>query len=239
MDKQCKHNVIFGLTTSNIAVVMFIIIIAVLTTYFIMNNDRQNRCIPDYEQKYWIHYIRDLVRDRSMILSALNNVKDSDRWTRWAEYDSITDTPKFTQMTHDQIISLMNRHRCRLNEGKRSWKLYGLILNKEPIEENYEDCRELVDRLLAIPNVLNAGFSCFEPGTTTTLHRGYNGKIIRCHIPLIVPDGDTAIKIKDTVVKFKEIEKDKGYFIFNDTCNHIAWNSTANNRIVLIIDLIK
>ena len=114
-----------------------------------------------------------------------------------------------------------------------------LILNGKSLTEPYKICPQIIDKLLKIPNIINAGFSCFEPGAQTDLHRGYNNKILRCHIPLIIPSGDTAIKVGFKQLNFNDIALSSGYFIFNDSCLHQSWNNTDKKRIILIIDLKK
>ena len=93
----------------------------------------------------------------------------------------------------------------------------------------------IIIKIKEIPNIINAGFSCLEPNVETSLHKGHNNKIVRVHIPMIIPDGDTAIKIDNKIVKWHNND----YFIFDDTFYHQAWNRTNNNRIVLLIDVLK
>jgi beta-hydroxylase len=174
-----------------------------------------------------------------LIFDDLKNILDSSKWSKWMEYDKLNETPIFTKMTTNEIYDKIKESEGKLNDGKASWRLFGLILNGKPIESNVNLCKNTFNLLNKIKKhkIINAGFSCFEPNVITSRHKGHNNKILRCHIPLIIPNGDTAIEINDEIIKWKNIETDEGFFIFDDTYYHQAWNYTNKNRIVLIIDI--
>jgi hypothetical protein len=46
----------------------------------------------------------------------------------------------------------------------------------------------------AVPGLVNAGFSLFRPGTHLHPHHGEVTGVLRCHLPLDVPDGDVGIR---------------------------------------------
>lgn len=165
----------------------------------------------------------------------IQNVINSDNWSNWMEYDKISNTPIFSQMSRDDIIKRMFENKCKLDDGKPSWKLFGLILYNKQIDENVKVCPKTMELLSKCKNIVNAGFSCLEPNVITALHHDFNHDILRCHIPIIIPNGNVAIKINNDIVKW---DNDK-YFIFDDTYDHQAWNYTKNKRIVLIIDILK
>lgn len=237
-DNNCRIT-LFGVKYSHFVVFCLLTIAIIMCLASLAVTERSDSCTPYCENKYWIHYIKNLVKGKDMLLNQLRLAMNSNLWSRWVDYDKINESPQFTKMSHSEIVNKLHKSRCKLDEGKRSWKIFGLILNKQKIEPAYKICPKIIDELLKIPNIINAGFSCFEPGTQTDLHRGYNNKILRCHIPLIVPDGDTAIRVGFKKKNFKDIETFSGYFIFNDSCLHQAWNKTDKKRIVLIIDLKK
>jgi len=106
--------------------------------------------------------------------------------------------------------------------------------------------------------ILNAGFSILEPGCKIGSHCDYNNLFYRLHIPLIIPDvnnkyingnkfnTNTFIEKADTEnLCVLQVENDyriwtnDEYFIFDDTCQHDAWNNTDQIRIILIVDLEK
>ena len=68
-----------------------------------------------------------------------------------------------------------------------------------------------------------------------TPHRGPYFGVIRCLIPIEIPDGDCGLRIQGVEHRFKMGEP----LIFDDTLLHEAWNKTRENRIVLFIDFLR
>jgi len=163
------------------------------------------------------------------------NILNSNKWSNWMEYDKISNTPIFSKMSPSEIIKRMKDNSCSLNVGKPSWKIFGLMLYGNFINDNIKECPKTMNILKHCDEIVNAGFSCLESNVTTSLHHDFNHDILRCHIPIIIPMGNTAIKINNDIIKWHDNE----YFIFDDTYDHQAWNYTNNIRIVLILDLKK
>lgn len=211
--------------------IMFFILI-----YFYKNNntqyknDRPIHNIDDYPEMKYVYKNRKIIQNEFM-----KNIINSDNWSNWMEYDKVSNTPIFTHMSRDKIIKRMFDNKCSLDNGKPSWKLFGLILFGREIKENTDKCIETMKILNRCSGIVNAGFSCLEPNVITALHCDFNHDILRCHIPIYIPEGDTAIKINDNLKKWNDNE----FFIFDDTYNHQAWNYTNEKRIVLIIDIKK
>lgn len=205
--------------------ILWITIIIILIIWLFKNKSSNLIDMSKYPE------IQTLIENKEIIIQEMKQVMKLKLWARWAEYDKINETPIFSQMTHEEIIKHMNNNNSYLNEGPASWRIFGLMLSKQII--NADLCPKTTDMLKKIPYIINAGFSCLEPGVSTSWHKGYNKNIYRCHLPLIVPNGDCAIKINDEIVKCK-INND---FIFDDTNYHQAWNYTNESRFVLIIDI--
>ncbi len=151
------------------------------------------------------------------------------------EYDKISNTPIFSKMSRDEIITRMKKNSCKINVGKPSWKIFGLVLQGGNIDENVQLCPKTMYILKRCKGIVNVGFSCLEPNVITALHHDFNHDILRCHIPITIPIGDTAIQINNKKYKWNMNE----YFIFDDTYDHQAWNYTNKIRVVLIIDILK
>ena len=164
-----------------------------------------------------------------------DNVLHSKTWSNWMEYDRIANTPIFSKMSKQEILGRIKENHCEIGKGKKSWKIFGLILYGDILKDNVSLCPKTMNILNKCPNIVNAGFSCLEPGVITALHHDFNHEILRCHIPITIPYGDTAIKINNNIYKWN----DDNYFIFDDTYDHQAWNFTNEIRIVLIIDILK
>ena len=61
-------------------------------------------------------------------------------------------------------------------------------------------------------------------------------RILRFHLPLIIPKGDCAIQVQDDIRKWYDC---KSIMILDDTKWHNAWNYTKYPRYILIIDGLK
>lgn len=83
----------------------------------------------------------------------------------------------------------------------------------------------------AVPGLVNASFSRFAPGTRLYPHRGELRGVLRCHLPLIVPAGDVALRLGDDVRRWQAGR----CLVFDDTVEHEAWNLAATDRTVLIV----
>jgi beta-hydroxylase len=105
----------------------------------------------------------------------------------------------------------------------------------EPIAENLAKCpftSQLVHDVEPAHSVVT--FSILQPKTTIKPHVGYPGKFLRCHLGLIIPDGDAALRVGDTTRKW-EVGK---VMVFDDRLEHAAWNLTNDQRAVLLFDFI-
>ena len=215
-----------------IAITVTVLIIFVIYFMFnielnLKNHIHDNNDYPDMK------YIFD---NRNIIINEFySNVLNSEGWSSWMEYDKVSSTPIFTKMTREEIIQRINENTCLIGKGTPSWKLFGLILYKQQLELNASKCPNTLKLLGKCPEIINACFSCLEPGVITALHHDFNHDILRCHIPIIIPEGNTAIKINNDIIKWHQNQ----WFIFDDTFDHQAWNFTDKIRIVLIIDIVK
>jgi aspartate beta-hydroxylase len=75
--------------------------------------------------------------------------------------------------------------------------------------------------------------SRMRPGTHIATHRGPTNLRLRCHLGLVVPAGDCAIRVGDQTRRWETGR----CIIFDDHFEHEAWNHTDQDRIVLIVDV--
>lgn len=73
--------------------------------------------------------------------------------------------------------------------------------------------------------------SVLEPGTHIPSHFGGSNAKLTLHLPLVVPEGDTAIRVDTETRGWNHGEM----LIFDDTFEHEAWNRTGRPRTVLLI----
>jgi aspartate beta-hydroxylase len=69
--------------------------------------------------------------------------------------------------------------------------------------------------------------------THIAAHRGPTNLRLRCHLGIVVPEGDCGIRVGDELGRWEQGR----CIVFDDRYDHEAWNHTAAERIVLIVDL--
>ncbi|MFT5451794.1 MAG: hypothetical protein ACI9N9_001280 [Enterobacterales bacterium] len=106
-----------------------------------------------------------------------------------------------------------------------------LLVNKaDKLLSLLHDKFELADCKPMGPEVM---ISILKPGTYIGPHYGISNIKQTLHIPIVLPEGDLAIKIGGI-----EKQWSNDYpLIFDDTFLHEAWNNTLEKRIVLIVDI--
>jgi len=92
-------------------------------------------------------------------------------------------------------------------------------------------CPATASACAAVPGLVNAGFSCFRPGTHLYPHHGELRSVLRCHLALVVPDGDVALRSGAEVRRWQAGR----CLVFDDTLEHEAWNHAGSDRIVLLL----
>jgi aspartate beta-hydroxylase len=75
--------------------------------------------------------------------------------------------------------------------------------------------------------------SRMRPSTHISAHRGPTNLRLRCHLGIEVPEGDCAIRVGQQTRRWAQGR----CLVFDDHFEHEAWNHTAHDRIVLIVDL--
>lgn len=118
--------------------------------------------------------------------------------------------------------------------GGNSWKIFILRAYGRTFKENCRQAKETSRLCLGIPEITSVAFSVLEHGTHITPHRGVYAGVLRCIIPLIVPDGDCGIRVGAKVYHW-QVGKP---LLFDDTIEHEAWNRTQHRRVALLIDYI-
>lgn len=112
------------------------------------------------------------------------------------------------------------------------WETYGFYAFGLKIRGNCRQCPGTAKLLESVPNLVSAGFSVLAPGTHITPHTGYPEGVLRCHLGLIVPDADCAIRVGDETRSWMAGR----CLVFDDTVEHEAWNRSAETRVVLLLD---
>jgi aspartyl/asparaginyl beta-hydroxylase (cupin superfamily) len=118
-----------------------------------------------------------------------------------------------------------------------SWKTFMMYSfpHGEPMPENLAKCpftSRLVHEIEPSHGVIT--FSILQPKTTIKPHGGYKADFLRCHLGLIIPDGDAALRVGNTTRKWETGK----VMVFDDRVEHSAWNLTDKQRSVLLFDFI-
>jgi len=114
------------------------------------------------------------------------------------------------------------------------WTVFGFYFFGRRIPDNCAACPETVKVLETVPGMVTAGFSNMAPGTHIKPHRGYTNAVLRCHLGLIVPP-DCALRVGAETRNWS----DGKCLVFDDTCEHEAWNRSDQPRVILLLDFRK
>jgi ornithine lipid ester-linked acyl 2-hydroxylase len=90
-----------------------------------------------------------------------------------------------------------------------------------------------IAELLKDEDLIAVEFSLLTGGTHILPHKGFSKMILRCHLPLIVPEeGECALRVGEEQKAWNEGE----LLIFDDSFEHEAWNKSTMPRLVLMLD---
>lgn len=97
-------------------------------------------------------------------------------------------------------------------------------------------CPEICNMIREIPDVFQAMFSVLEPERSIPAHKGPYKGYLRYHIGVKIPkENPPQIRIEDTYYTWKEGEG----VIFDDSWDHEVINHSKEERVVLIIDILR
>ncbi len=121
-------------------------------------------------------------------------------------------------------------------ESNLKWKVFLLYYSGETPELAKELCPKICELIKDIPNAYKVFFSVLEPGKSIPAHHGPYRGYLRYHLGLKVPnDSPPHIRIKDQIYQWKERDS----LLFDDTWDHEVVNNSNQERVVLIIDLLR
>ena len=153
--------------------------------------------------------------------------------------------------TSHTIDSPETSYDINVNTWKNFWMVHTFPADRPElttwIDENCELVPKTTALLQKIPGIRDAFFSELGPGVVLDEHFGYADQsnfVLRCHIPLIVPDHLEEQEVKETRPCYVECDGERRYhtlqdvIVFDDSKLHSAGNlSSHQSRTVLIIDI--
>ena len=125
----------------------------------------------------------------------------------------------------DSLTSVDGRY------DERGWRYYPLSGTLDDAAPRRARCPRTAKACAAVPGLFNAGLSRFLPGTHLFPHHGELEGVLRCHLALVVPDGDVGLRFGEETRRWQAGR----CLVFDDTIEHEAWNHGAAPRDVLIV----
>lgn len=113
------------------------------------------------------------------------------------------------------------------------------VNKKKWITETCDLFPNTVTLLKNIPNIRTALFSKMGPKTIIDSHKGWgelSNYVLRCHIPIYIPDKKTCGLSVCGNLKYHNSTE---IICFDDSKIHNAFNFSSNERVVLIIDILR
>lgn len=119
-------------------------------------------------------------------------------------------------------------------DADKDWKVFYLYAMGEKPAANRGRCPRTAELLDGIPGLFQAFFSILDGGKSIPAHRGPYRGYLRYHLALVVPrENPPSIRIKDQHHTWREGES----ILFDDSWEHEVTNTSAADRVVLIVDV--
>lgn len=120
------------------------------------------------------------------------------------------------------------------SDKNKAWKTFSFIFFNMRSLKNAKLCPKTAEIIYNIPEIISCDYSYLDANTHILPHKGYSRMVLRCHLPLIVPNEDLcAIRVGNETRHWREGE----LMIFDDSFDHEAWNKSNEKRIVLMFDI--
>ncbi len=120
------------------------------------------------------------------------------------------------------------------SEKTKAWKVFSFIFFYMKFPQHARLCPKTAEIIYSIPQILSCDYSYLKPNSHILPHKGYTKMVLRCHLPLIVPnEAHCGIRVGNITKHWKEGE----LMIFDDSFEHEAWNKTSDHRVVLMFDI--
>lgn len=150
-----------------------------------------------------------------------------------AEYENVNkhfDIPAYHEVEQRQYAISGNV------DPNLKWKVFLLYYAGETPDLAKQLCPKICALLKELPNIYKVFFSVLEPWKSIPAHHGPYRGYLRYHLGIKVPKtSPPCIRIKDQVYEWKEQES----ILFDDTWEHEVINNSNQERVVLIMDILR
>ena len=138
------------------------------------------------------------------------------------------DLPRFQDISPDQGNNISKDN---------LWKTFFFYGYGVKMQQNCDYCPQTTRIIEQIPGLKTAFFSILLPGKHIPEHRGPYKGVLRCHLPLKVPQAreKCALRVENEIHHWQEGK----VVVFDDSYPHEAWNKTDEVRVVLFLDIVR
>lgn len=127
------------------------------------------------------------------------------------------------------------------------WKIFPLFAFDTWAKDNCNKLPTLTKFIKTVPNLKTAILSRLSPKMKLNPHQGWgqhSNTVLRAHYGLIVPENKCYIGVSDLADPYKEPQekqyhKEDEWLVFDDSKMHMAENTSDQDRIVLILDILR
>lgn len=119
--------------------------------------------------------------------------------------------------------------------SENKWKVFSFRFFGIDNPLNHSLCPVTSQLIKKNQNIISADFSYIPAHTKILPHKGFTKMVLRVHLGLIIPEGDTGIKVGGITKKWKEGK----LLLLDDSFEHEAWNNTSHDRVVLMFDIVN
>ena len=117
---------------------------------------------------------------------------------------------------------------------KNAWQVFTFSFFQMKNTTNEGICPQTASIINKIPGLISCDFSRLKKQTHILPHKGYSKMILRCHLPLIIPNREACgIRVGEETKNWEEGK----LLIFDDSYEHEAWNTGDKDRFVLMFDI--
>ena len=118
----------------------------------------------------------------------------------------------------------------------RRWNVFMLYFLGQNFVDNRARCPKTCELLDHIPNLFQCFVSILDPGKSVPAHRGPYLGYLRYHLGIKVPKvNPPSIRIRD---KWHVWREGVG-ILFDDSWEHEVYNTSNDDRVVLIVDVLR